>query len=133
MTSSVDGRPDAEPARLDGVRILIVEDSWSLATAVQSLRRAWGADVLGPAATTADAMRLISERVPDVALVDINLRNDERADGLVDHLHDRGIRVVVMSGYAEIRLPPEKVAAILPKPVREAELLASLRPRKEAR
>jgi len=31
-----------------------------------------GTDVAGPAATTADAVRLVSERTPDVALVDIN-------------------------------------------------------------
>ena len=82
----------------------------------------------GPVATTADAVRLISEQAPDVALVDINLRDGELAHGLIDRLHGQGIRVVVMSGYDEVLLAPGKAATILQKPVSKAHLLATLRP-----
>jgi DNA-binding NtrC family response regulator len=95
---------------------------------MKSLLRALGADVVGPAATTADALLLISERTPDVALVDLNLRGGEMAYGLIDQLHDQGVRVVVTSGYAEIPVAPEKAAAFLQKPVSAALLIASLRP-----
>jgi CheY-like chemotaxis protein len=95
---------------------------------MKSLLRAWGADVVGPVATTADAVRLISEQVPDVALVDLNLRGGELAYGLIDRLHGQGLRVVVTSGYADTSLASGKAAAILQKPVNEAQLLASLRP-----
>jgi DNA-binding NtrC family response regulator len=84
--------------------------------------------VAGPAATTAEAERLIAERIPDVALVDFNLRDNELADGLIDHLHDQGVRVIVTSGYAVFPMAPEKVAAILQKPISESQLLAALRP-----
>ena len=81
----------------------------------------------GPAATTADAERLIADRDPDVALVDISLRDGELAYGMIDRLHGRGIRVVVLSGYADVPLAHGKAAAILAKPFNEAQLLASLR------
>jgi sugar phosphate isomerase/epimerase len=50
------------------------------------------------------------------------------ADGLIDRLNDRGVRVVVMSGYTVLPLAPEKAVAILQKPIIEAQLLAALRP-----
>ena len=129
MTSSNAHEPlEAGPSDLSGLRVLVVEDSWHVGTAMKSLLRAWGADVVGPVATTADAVRLISEQVPDVALVDLNLRGGELAYGLIDRLHGQGIRVVVTSGYADTLLASGKAAAILQKPVNEAQLLASLRP-----
>ncbi len=121
---------------LKGVRILLVEDSWHVGIALRSLLQAWGADVAGPVATAAEAERLISERAPDAAIVDFNLRWGERADSLIDRLHDQGVPVIVSSGYAVLPLAPEKVAAILQKPVDEAQLIAALRPvtaRKAAR
>jgi len=117
-----------EAAELRGLRILVVEDSWQLGVALKSLLEAWGAIVSGPVATTADAERMVSEHLPDVALVDYNLRGGERASGLIDRLHDRGVRVIVTSGYAVLPVVPEKAAAILQKPISEAALLASLRP-----
>jgi len=62
-----------------------------------------------------------------VALVDINLRRGEQSHALIDRLHDRGIRVVVITGYGDVSLPPGRAAAILRKPMREDLLLASLR------
>jgi len=108
--------------------ILLVEDSWHVGQAMKNLLRVMGADVAGPAATTAEAERLLCEHAPDVALVDISLRGGERAYGLIDRLHDRGVRVIVISGYAELPLASAKAAAILQKPVSEAQLLATLRP-----
>jgi CheY-like chemotaxis protein len=127
-SSNAHDPPGTSASDLNGLRILLVEDSWHVGTALRSLLRVWGADVVGPAATTADAERLIAERAPDVALIDINLRGGERAYDLIDRLHGRGIRVVVISGYSDVPLALAKAVAILPKPVDEAQLLASLRP-----
>jgi CheY-like chemotaxis protein len=114
-------------SKLNGVRVLIVEDSWDVAMAFKRLLAAWGADTVGPVATTHDAMRLVAERAPDVALVDINLRRGEKAYDLIERLHQQGIRIVVMSGYADVSLTEGKAAAILQKPVQGELLLASLR------
>jgi DNA-binding NtrC family response regulator len=127
-SSNAHGSPEAGLADLTGVRILIVEDSWQIGIALKSLLTAMGADVAGPVATAADAERLISEQLPDVAIVDFSLRDGEMAHSLIDRLNDQGVRVIVMSGYAVLPLAPEKAVAILQKPIIEAQLLAALRP-----
>src|SRR5262249_33089979 len=122
-----DASPGRGPSDLDGLRVLIVEDSWHVSTGLRMLLEARGATVDGPVATTADAMRLVSEHVPDAAIVDINLRDGELSYELIDWLQDRGIRVVVLTGYSEISLQEGKVAVILQKPARDEVLIASLR------
>ena len=128
MTSSTYDPSAADTLDMTGILVLLVEDSWHLGVAMKTLLRLLGADVAGPAATTSEAERLMAERIPDVALVDFNLRDNELADGLIDHLHDQGVRVIVTSGYAVFPMAPEKVAAILQKPISESQLLAALRP-----
>ena len=95
---------------------------------MKTLLHVLGAEVAGPAATSADAERLVAERTPDVAIVDINLRDGERANNLIDQLQEQRIPVIVVTGYAEVSLPPGKVEAILQKPVEKEALLAILRP-----
>ena len=129
MTSSpVCDPPGTGSSVLNGLWILIVEDSWDVGTGLKMLLESWGAEVAGPAATMADAARLVSERTPDVALVDIHLRDGEQSYCLINRLHDQGVRVVVISGYADVSPAVGKVAAILQKPLREDVLLTSIRP-----
>ena len=68
-----------------------------------------------------------------MALVGINLRGGELAYDLIDQLHDQGIRIVVLTGYAVVLLKQGKVAAVLQKPVRENLLLRSLRPVRQSK
>lgn len=119
---------DGGAGDLSGIRILVVEDSWHIGTALKSLLRALEAEVLGPVATPAEAERLISEQMPDASIVDFNLRGGELANGLIDKLNELGIRVIVISGYASVPIAPGKAAAILQKPLVESQLLAALRP-----
>ena len=127
MDSSNDDEP-LDAADLSGVRVLVVEDLWHIGVALKSLLRAMGAEVVGPVATAADADRLISEQIPDVSIVDFNLRGGELAHGLISRLNERGIRVIVISGYSEVPLAPGATAIVLQKPIVEAQLLAALRP-----
>jgi FixJ family two-component response regulator len=127
VSSGSRGSSVAGPAELDGVCVLVVEDSWDVGTGLKMLLESWGADIAGPVATTADARSVTLERSPAVALVDINLRNGERSYELIDWLHERGVRIIVISGYPDIFLARDKAIAILPKPMREDILLASLR------
>jgi CheY-like chemotaxis protein len=132
MASSNDDDPlDTETANLSGVRILVVEDSWHIGVALKSLLRSFGADVAGPVATSAEAERLIATQVPDAAIVDFNLRGGELAHGLIDKLNALGTRVILVTGYAAVPVPAEKAAAILQKPIVEAQLLAALQPTTE--
>src|SRR5260370_19362346 len=123
--SSAPGPREAGARDLSGVRILVVEDCGHGGRAVKSLLQACGADVAGPVATTAAAEHLICEQTPDVALVDFCLRGGERADALIGQLHDRGVRVIVITGYSA--LAPGKADAILHKTIDEAQLLECLR------
>jgi DNA-binding response OmpR family regulator len=112
---------------LRGLEILLVEDSGIVGEAIKDLLELLGADVVGPAATTADAERLLSEHAPDAALVDFHLRGGEVSSGLIARLHEEP--VIVISGSSESpSLLPVEAATILEKPFSEAQLLASLRP-----
>jgi DNA-binding NtrC family response regulator len=113
---------------LDGLHVLLVEDTWQVGEAIKGLLQAMGAEVAGPAATTAEADRLLSERTPDAALVDFCLRGGELADSLIDRLNDRGVSVIVISGYEVLPAPTAQTVAILRKPFTDTQLLATLKP-----
>ena len=113
---------------LNGMHVLIVEDAWDIGIGLKELLEARGANVAGPVATCADARRLLFEGIPDVALVDINLRRGELSFDLIERLHHEGVRVVVITGYDDVSLEPGKVAAIVQKPIGEDRLLAALLP-----
>jgi DNA-binding NtrC family response regulator len=124
MSSSHD--PAAEASLLSGVSVLIVEDSWHVAKAMRSALEHLGMPVVGPAATTEEARRLVAEQKPKLALVDVNLKK-EMATGLIEELHRQGILVIVVSGYAAPPMPAEMVAAFVQKPFSEADLITVLR------
>ncbi|MGY4368920.1 CheY-like chemotaxis protein [Bradyrhizobium sp. LB1.3] len=129
LTGSSAHEPNpSESSDLKGARILLVEDSWHVGSAIKRLLRALGADVAGPAATIPDGDRLVAERTPDVAIVDINLRGGERANELIDRLHKLRIPVVVITGYSAVSLPSGQAEVILQKPVSVETFLGVLRP-----
>ena len=111
---------------LSGMRILLVEDTWYVARALKRQLENLGVEVDGPVATVAEAERLVRHSRPDAAFVDYNLRGGEKADRLINSLHDQGIPVIIASGYADIPLAFEKIAAILYKPFDRAQLLTVL-------
>ena len=113
------------PGTLKGMRILVVEDSWHVAQALKSLLENLGCDVAGPVASTADAERLLAAGGLDAAVVDINLKG-EKAYGLIESLGQRGIKVIVATGYAAPQISTTNVAAILPKPFKSGALLSVL-------
>ena len=120
--------PEINASDLNGLCVLIVDDSFDAAIGVKVLLESWGVEILGLAATIAEAERMVSERTPNVAIVDITLRGGEQSHSLIDRLCDKGIRVVVATGDADVSLPLGRAAAILQKPMTEHSLLTSLRP-----
>ena len=129
VTGSSSHEPlSARLAELKGLSILLVEDSWHVGKAMKGLLRVLGAEVVGPAATAADAERLVAERTPDVAIVDVNLRHGETSSNLIDRLLEQRIPVIIVTGYAAVSLPTRNVEAILEKPVSKQRLLEKLRP-----
>jgi CheY-like chemotaxis protein len=122
-----------QPDDLRGLRILLVEDSPVVADALKQHLELLGATVVGPAATTAEAMKAIMGGRPDVALVDFHLRG-ENSYTLIAQLRQEGIPVIMLSG--SIESPAQALlqgVMMLEKPVREEQLLEHLRPIARAR
>ena len=131
MSSSDDCRPPEDRGSDDdlrGLEILLVEDSQSVADALKQHLELLGANVTGPAATTAEATKLITERLPHVALVDFHLRGGD-SSGLIVHLRKEGVPVMMLSGSVEFPAPvsPEGVTMV-EKPISEAQILQYLKP-----
>src|SRR5262245_56935279 len=99
MPTKVGGPGQSSRIELKGAHILVVEDQWHVAIALKSLLETEGMEVIGPAATTADALRLVNVKKPALAVVDLNLKGN-MAHGLIDQLHDQGVRIIVATGYA---------------------------------
>jgi len=113
---------------LKGLRILLVEDSWHVGEALKEVLASLGAEVAGPAATVAEAEGLLSECAPDVALVDVYLRDGELADGLIDQLNGQDVSVIVILGREALPAVATKVAGFLRKPFTSSQILATLQP-----
>jgi DNA-binding response OmpR family regulator len=110
-------------ACLAGKYVLVVEDTWVIANALQSHLEEAGMVVSGPSATVADAKRLVSEELPQLPVVDLKLKG-EMAHDLINCLHDRGVSVVVVSGL--VSEPPPKAAALVQKPFSGAALIETV-------
>jgi DNA-binding response OmpR family regulator len=115
-----------EAHSLRGVRVLIVEDSWQIAKALMCLLGDFGMVVTGPTSTIAEAERLSVDEKPELALVDLQLKG-EMAFDLVDWLHQQGLRVIVLTGYAGLTPSLEKANAIVQKPFCADELIGTMR------
>jgi DNA-binding response OmpR family regulator len=110
---------------LQGIRVLVVEDGWQVAEALKLSLEKLGMVVVGRVATPAEARHLAAEHRTDLAIVDVNLKG-EMGYKLMDWLHDRGTRVIVISGYEDLPRSLEKFAAVLHKPFTATRLLTTL-------
>ncbi|MES2711776.1 MAG: response regulator [Pseudomonadota bacterium] len=100
------------------MKILIVEDNCLLAFFVEDLLREAGHDIIGPAASYEEAIRLINIDSPDMGLLDINLAGTKTGIDLSHELYDRNIPSIFMSSSL-IGLGDEKFSVgSLPKPYR---------------
>jgi YesN/AraC family two-component response regulator len=117
--------PGSEAAVLNGVTVLVVEDSWHVAKAMKSALEQRGMHVVGPAANTSQARQLAAEQKPKLALGDVNLKT-ELACGLIEELHGQGVKIIVVSGYTVPPLPKGIVTAFLQKPITESDLITML-------
>src|SRR5262245_34092401 len=115
---------DLSPSK--GARVLVVEDGWQVADALKLFLEQMGMIVVGPAATTEDARRLALWCPLELAIVDVNLKG-EMAYELMEWLHDRGTRVIVISGYHDLPPQLERYSAILRKPFTPDALLTTVR------
>src|SRR5262249_8203343 len=118
------GTPDLSVLR--DVNVLVVEDNWQVAKALECALKQLEMRVSRPASTTSDAKRLVAGKRPTVAMADVNLRR-EMAWDLIVELHEKGVQVIVIWGYAIPPIPKKKAAVILQKPFSAEDLLTALR------
>lgn len=108
--------------------ILVVEDEELLAEMLQEELSDAGHDVIGPAATAAEALQIAAETTPDLALVDINLRDGSRGTAVAETLHaSRNVPSLYMtSAAAEARENPNGALGVVTKPYLIPTVLASI-------
>ncbi len=95
----------ARPVPLQTRRILVVEDEYVQADALQQQLEDLGADVLGPVPSVAAALALLAAGPPiDGAILDVGLR-DEMAFPVAEALRARGIPFLFATGYDRSSLP----------------------------
>lgn len=116
-----------ESGRLDGLRLLVVEDDYFLADEMARALSARGAEVVGPVGGVDDALDLISSEVPlHGAVLDLNL-GGEMAYPVADALLDRRVPLVFTTGYDAGSIPPRyRQVARCEKPVTTAAVLRAL-------
>jgi CheY-like chemotaxis protein len=112
-------------------RCLIAEDQALIALSLEAYLADAGYEPLGPFATNSEALRSLETAVPDVALLDVLLK-DGPCTPIVRELRRRGVPFAIYSGVKPAAVPPELAdVPWLEKPVaREAliEALGSLSP-----
>jgi CheY-like chemotaxis protein len=93
-------------ARLDGLRILIVEDELVVAMELEALLRDLGCIVLDAVPTIKRALDALREVRPDLAVLDVNLQG-EWVTPVAEVLEAQGTRFVLVTGYGSERLHEE--------------------------
>jgi DNA-binding NarL/FixJ family response regulator len=86
------------------LRCLIVDDNQEFLAAARDLLRREQVDVVGVASTTAEAIRMVGELRPDVALVDVYLGPEDGFDlalRLTGQAEELRPVVILISTYAE--------------------------------
>jgi CheY-like chemotaxis protein len=112
---------------LQDLRVLVVENDEMSAALLQMQLVQSGALVVGLAASVAEALRLLEEAAPDVALLDYRLAHNETSEPVAAALAARGVPFVLATGMAAEQLPiAMQSGVLLIKPYLSAELSKAL-------
>jgi CheY-like chemotaxis protein len=113
-------------AALEGVRVLVVEDEFLVATLIEDMLVAAGCVVADPIPRLSEAVDAVGSGTFDAAVLDVNLGGD-RVYPVADALSRRNIPFVFVTGYSSGGLPREyNGRPRLCKPFKMADLLDTL-------
>jgi CheY-like chemotaxis protein len=102
--------------------ILLVEDEYIQAQHVSGIIEEMGCEVVGPVASVHEALQLISRKIFDAALLDIEL-SGQSTRPVAARLDEQGIPVAVVTGYRRRDVPKSlQKYSFLAKPYTEGEL-----------
>ncbi|MEE7545639.1 response regulator [Xanthomonas sp. Kuri4-1] len=112
---------------LRGTRILVVENDEMNAMLLELQLAQAGASVIGPAGIVDDALRLIREQGPELAVLDYRLGDGQTSEPVARALSELGIPFVLATGVARETVPPAfEDGVILTKPYLSEDLVRSL-------
>ncbi|CRX67870.1 response regulator [Stenotrophomonas sp. BSUC-16] len=112
---------------LQDLRVLVVENDEMSAALLQMQLVHAGAVVVGLAASVSEALRLLEQSTPDVALLDYRLARNETSEPVAAALSARGIPFVLATGMLAEQLPAPMLAGLLlVKPYLSADLSRAL-------
>ncbi|MGO4386652.1 response regulator [Microvirga sp. 2YAF29] len=102
------------------MRILIVEDEFLIALELESLLQDIGHDVVGIAASSAEAIDLARQSSPDLAFVDVHLSDGLTGIDAARALSEKEVTVLFMTANAK-RIPEDFAGArgVIAKPYTE--------------
>jgi DNA-binding response OmpR family regulator len=110
---------------LEGIRVLVVEDEFLVASLIEDMLQAAGC-VVSPASRVAEALDAVDHETYDAAVLDVNLGGD-RIDPVADALSRHNVPFIFVTGYSMGALPGEHAARPrLCKPFRMADLVGTL-------
>jgi CheY-like chemotaxis protein len=111
------------PERPPPKRVLVVEDESLVAMLLEDILADCGCEVVGPAATIADALALVRLGGVDLALLDVNLGAGVTSFPVADALKALAVPFIFVTSYgpggvrADLRCAP-----VVPKPIDIAAL-----------
>ena len=110
---------------LKGLRILIVEDDYYLATDTRAVIEEAGGQVVGPFGTAEQARAALDAGGADLAVIDINLGSGPAFE-LARHLDSAKLPFLFATGYDHATVPDDlKDIVRLEKPFRPADLITA--------
>ncbi len=102
--------------RLNGARVLVVEDEYLLSLTIQDFLKDIGCQVVGAVGNLEDALVKSNNMQMDAAMLDVNL-GGEPTYAVAAVLTSRHIPFLLATGQARAALPPElKHVPVLAKP-----------------
>jgi len=108
--------------KLDGLRVLVVEDEMMVSMLIEDMLGDLGCTVVGPASRLDEAMQLARESELDCAVLDVNL-GGQPIFPLADLLREKGVRFAFATGYGDAGLrEADRGSPVLQKPFREGDL-----------
>ncbi|MGE0597357.1 MAG: HWE histidine kinase domain-containing protein [Hyphomonadaceae bacterium] len=113
-------------AKLKG-RVLLIEDNLIIALDAQEMLLRMGAEGVDTASSVSDAIGIIEKRMPDFALLDVNLVG-ETSFPAAERLMSAGVPFMFATGYGDdLKFPREfSGVAVVTKPYSEEGVLAAL-------
>jgi CheY-like chemotaxis protein len=111
-----------QPADLNGLRVLVVEDEMMVSMLIEDMLADLGCLVVGPASRLDEATELVKSADIDCAVLDVNL-GGQPIFPVADLLREKGAPFAFATGYGDAGLREvDRGTPVLQKPFREGDL-----------